>query len=85
MTTVFLSNQAIAERVTELIKANFPASTADATNATTLQQIGLDSLDVVDLVWTIESDFDIKFTDEDLQKISSIETLVELIGGKLTS
>ena len=66
--------QEVAQRVAQLVRDNFPSASPDLAGAANLKDLGLDSLDVVDLAWAIESDFQIKFSDDDLQRITSLDS-----------
>lgn len=42
--------------------------------------LGADSLDIVELVMAVEEEFDIEFPDEDAENISTVADAVEYIG-----
>lgn len=69
----------VTRRFALLLRDNFPSAKSEFSGAASLREIGLDSLDVVDLVWTIETEFGIKFTDDELQAIISLDALAELV------
>jgi len=50
---------------------------------TVLSEIGIDSLDVLDLVVDAEEKFNIKIEDEELIRLKTIEDIVDLINKKL--
>jgi acyl carrier protein len=76
------TTQKVIERIIELVRENFPSAAANVSGAKSLTELGLDSLDIVDLMWTIESDFSIKFNNEELQKITSLDLMAALIISK---
>ncbi len=47
------------------------------------EDLGMDSLDVVELTMKCESEFRIQITDEDSQNLSSVQELVDLVDSKL--
>lgn len=51
--------------------------------ATFLDDLGADSLDVVELIMAIEEEFDVEVPDEDAEKISSVGEAVAYIQKKL--
>lgn len=51
--------------------------------ATFLDDLGADSLDVVELIMAIEEDFDIEVPDEDAEKITTVGEAVAYIQKKL--
>lgn len=47
--------------------------------ATFVDDLGADSLDVVELVMALEEEFGLEISDEDAEKLSSVEQAVEYI------
>jgi acyl carrier protein len=52
-------------------------------NENFVKELGADSLDVIELVMTIESEFDIDIEDEYASKISTVQDALNYIEGKL--
>lgn len=50
-----------------------------------LEDLGADSLDIVELVMAIEEEFDIVITDERAANVRTVEQLVEMLEGILGS
>ena len=50
-----------------------------------LEDLGADSLDIVELVMAIEEEFDIVITDERAANVRTVEQLVEMLEGSLGS
>ncbi|MCS5539136.1 MAG: acyl carrier protein [Roseibacillus sp.] len=48
-----------------------------------VQDLGADSLDTVELVMCLEEEFEITIPDEDADKMRTVGSAVEYIGGKL--
>lgn len=48
-----------------------------------VQDLGADSLDTVELVMCLEEEFDITIPDEDADKMRTVGSAVEYIGGKV--
>ena len=46
---------------------------------TALSDLGVDSLDLAELVMTLEDEYDIHIEDEDMEKISTIEDVLNYI------
>ncbi len=42
-------------------------------------ELGADTLDIVELVMAVEQEFDIEIADEEVEKITSIKELVEIV------
>lgn len=69
---------ATADVLTQIIRDKFEIDPGRIKPDATLQDIGIDSLDVFDLVFTVEEVLDIKVPSDDL-KIGSFQDLVDLI------
>ena len=65
------------EKITEIIAEYLDKDTSEITATETFKEIGLDSLDVMELVMQIEDEFDCKI--ELSQEINTIEKLCEYI------
>ncbi|MGL5541114.1 MAG: phosphopantetheine-binding protein [Erysipelotrichaceae bacterium] len=48
----------------------------------TMQELGVDSLDLVDVVLSMEEQFSITFEDEELQNLATVTDVVNLIDAK---
>ncbi len=44
-----------------------------------VDDLGADSLDVVELIMALETEFDLEIADEDAEKVSKVEDVVEYI------
>ena len=51
-------------------------------NASFVDDLGADSLDVVELVMGLEEEFDIEIPDEDAEKITTVQQAVDYIDAK---
>lgn len=51
----------------------------------TIPDLGGDSLDLVEVIFMLEDDFDIRITDEDMYATKTVQDLIELVQGKITS
>lgn len=75
-----MSEQAVFEQVVTLIANRFNVDAATVTKDTTFQQdLGADSLDVVELVMELEDEFGIQISDEDAEQIATIGDAVAYI------
>ncbi len=52
-------------------------------NASFVEDLGADSLDIVELIMGIEEEFDIEIPDEDAEKLTNVGEALEYIKGKL--
>ena len=76
-----MANKAeIVEKVKELISDNLGSDADEITlQAAFIDDLGADSLDIVELVMAIEKEFDIEIPDEDAEHISTVEDAVNYI------
>lgn len=51
--------------------------------ASFVEDLGADSLDIVELIMGIEEDFDIEISDEDAEKLTTVGEAVAYIKGKI--
>ncbi len=49
--------------------------------ASIIDDLGADSLDVVDLVMALEDEFEIKIPDEDVENVKTVNDIVKIIEG----
>ena len=47
-----------------------------------VDDLGADSLDAIELIMTVENEFDISISDEEAQTIQTVKDIVSLIGSK---
>ena len=68
------------ERIIELTAENLGADAATITAETSFKEdLGADSLDVVELVMALEEKFDIEIPDEDAEKILTVADAIKYI------
>lgn len=72
------------ERVTKVVVDRLKVDGNEVTEqASFIDDLGADSLDVVDLVIGFEDEFEIQIPDEDAEKIQTVKQAVEYIDGKM--
>ncbi len=75
-----MSNSEIAERVKSIIVEQLGVPAEDVTeNASFIEDLGADSLDIVELVMALEEEYDIEISDEDAEKIQTVGDAVSYI------
>jgi acyl carrier protein len=67
----------ITEKVLDLIAAVKRVPRESLTTDKTFAELGLDSLDAINLIFEIESEFDISVPDEQAKSITSVSQLIE--------
>lgn len=70
----------VFEKVKAILSEQFDVEEDTITTETTLQDdLGADSLDVVDLLMSIEDEFEVEIPDEEVENIKTVGALVEYI------
>jgi len=68
------------QKLIEILRTRFPEYiAAEIDLKSEIKDLGIDSLDFVELIYEVETNFDIELPAEDLEKISTLESLVEII------
>lgn len=70
----------VFEKVKGIIKEQLGTDEKDITlDAAFIEDLGADSLDVVELIMAMESEFDLEIPDDDVETISTVEDAVNYI------
>ncbi|MBN2983550.1 MULTISPECIES: acyl carrier protein [Cohnella] len=70
----------IQERVKRIVVERLGVDEAEVTNEASFKDdLGADSLDVVELVMELEDEFDLEISDEDAEKITTVGEVVNYI------
>lgn len=70
----------VLEKVKSILSDQFDVEEDSITMETTVQgDLGADSLDVVDLLMSIEDEFDVEVPDEEIENIKTVGNLVKYI------
>lgn len=70
----------VLEKVKVILADQFDAEEDSITAETTLQEdLGADSLDVVDLLMTIEDEFEVEVPDSEIENMKTVGSLVAYI------
>ena len=70
----------IEERVKQIVAEQLGVDDEQVTNeASFMEDLGADSLDTVELVMALEEEFDIEISDEDAEKIQTVQDAVDYI------
>ena len=71
----------INERIKQLVAEQLGVDEDQVTNeASFMDDLGADSLDTVELVMALEEEFDIEISDEDAEKIQTVQDAIDYIG-----
>ena len=70
----------VEQKIKEIIAEQLGIDVSEVTDEKSLtDDLGADSLDMVDLVMAFEDEFNIKVEDEDLSKIKTVKDVLDLI------
>lgn len=73
----------VFDKVKELIAEQLDVKADDITEASNIQDdLGADSLDVVDLVMALEDEFDIEIPEDQVENIKTVGDIVKFIEDK---
>lgn len=76
----------IEEKVIEVIMEQLEVSREECTlDASFIEDLGADSLDLVELIMELEENFGIRIADEELEKIRTIQDIIDFIKKKTAS
>jgi acyl carrier protein len=70
-------NPEIAERTRKVIAKHLRVPVEQVPLDATFEQLGMDSLDSVNLLFEIEDEFDISIEDRDAKSIASVKQMIE--------
>lgn len=75
-----MSSEEVFEKVKEIIVEQLGVEEASVTlEASFIDDLGADSLDIVELVMALEEEFDIEIPDADAEKVVTVNDVVEYI------
>ena len=75
-----MSSEEIFDKVKEIIVEQLGvAETAVAPEASFIDDLGADSLDIVELIMAIEEEFDLEIPDSDAEKVVTVSDVVDYI------
>lgn len=70
----------VFEKIRDIICDQLELEEEDVTmDSVLLEDLGADSIDLADLVMTFEDEFDMEFSDEDLENIKTVADIVKFI------
>ncbi len=72
-----MANDELTERILGIIAETQRKAPAQVTIDSTFEELGIDSMDGVNIVFALENEFDINVPDEDVKKLRSVRDMVE--------
>jgi len=71
----------VEKRIKEIVAEQLGVEGSQVTNeASFMDDLGADSLDTVELVMALEEEFDIEISDENAEKIQTVQDAIDYIG-----
>jgi len=76
-------NTDIEERIIKIVAEQLDQDPKDVkTNSSFIDDLGADSLDSVELVMALETEFNIEIPDEDAEKITTVQLAIDYVNSK---
>ena len=72
-----MSNEELIERITRIIATTQHLPVEKVTADSTFQELGIDSLDGINILFAVESEFNINIPDDAAQSIRSVRDVVD--------
>jgi acyl carrier protein len=80
-----MSAEELTRRVIGVIARTNRVSPETITPETTFQELGMDSLDAVNVLFALEEEFNVNIPDEDAREIRTVRQVIEGIGKLLAA
>ena len=79
-----MTKEEVAAKVRKVIASQLDVEEEKVTpDASIIDDLGADSLDIVEVVMSLEEEFGMEIPDEDAEKLSRVKHVVEYIVGRL--
>jgi acyl carrier protein len=73
-------DKSMEKRVKEIVAEQLDRDVNEVTNeASFIEDLGADSLDIVELVMNMETEFNIEIPDEEAEKIKTVQNVIDYI------
>ena len=69
----------ISDRVKEIIVDELGVEGSAVTMESTLEDLGADSLDAVELIMALEEEYDLEFAEDEVKAMKSVKNIVDYI------
>ena len=77
------SSEEITERIKSIIVEQLGVSKEELTpQASFIEDLGADSLDIVELIMALEEEYEMEIPDEDAEKIQTVEDVISYVQAK---
>lgn len=78
-TTALSMADSVEERVRTLVKTQLNPEAAFADSASFMEDLGADSLDAVELIMSLEEEFDIEIPDDQVEGITTVQAAIDFV------
>ncbi len=78
-----MANASVEERVIKIVVDNLGVNADQVARTTAFDQLGADSLDIVELVMELEEEFEISIPEDQAEKIKTVGEAIEHIEKEL--
>lgn len=73
----------VADRIKGIIVEQLGVSLEEVTpEASFIEDLGADSLDIVELIMALEEEYDMEIPDEDAEKIQTVQDVISYVGSR---
>ena len=77
------SNEEIAKRIKEIICEQLGVALEEVTpQASFIEDLGADSLDIVELIMALEEEYDLEIPDEEAEKLTTVDSVLQYVQSK---
>ena len=77
------SNDEIAERIKSIIVEQLSVALEEVTpQASFIEDLGADSLDIVELIMALEEEYDMEIPDDHAEKIQTVQDVLSYVQGR---
>ncbi|MCK9902329.1 acyl carrier protein [Parafrankia colletiae] len=66
------------DQIKHLLVSAFHVDVAEVAPEASLEDLGLDSLDIVELAWALETELRVRITDDELAELQQVSAIVQL-------
>ena len=78
-----MEKDAIAQKVREIFVHKFQLDPRKITLETSLNDLGVDSLDLLEVIMDFEDEFHVTFENEELQSLSKVDDVINILAKKV--
>eukprot|EP01083_Nonionella_stella_P246342 855374_1 len=77
-----MADGGVEERVRELVKSQLNPEGEFEDSASFMDDLGADSLDAVELIMSLEEEFEIEIPDDEVEGITTVQAAIDFVKGK---